>query len=260
MIRRLLELLVFASLLVVAVCGQNTAMQDMMKAMSSDPRMQEMMEQQLKEFAKLTPEEMMAKMKQAMETLSNSGDMVDQMIARKDEMLSDMKRSGMVPKELIQKYEQDPEFFEQEIRATFGSKENPMSKMFTDAKQAAEAMKNMVGQAAPNVDAMKHMETVLKPQLQAYKEQALENDVKEIEKQRLEMLSKIDELGKADPMFRNPELLEALSDRKKWLKAVRKGQKNLKNDKMWADSVEEAAKKYTRWDYSHCDFCVKNPI
>ena len=121
-----------------------------------------------------------------------------------------------------------------------------MSKMFSDAKQAAEAMKNMVGQAAPNADAMKHMETVLKPQLEAYKEQALENDVKEIEKQRLEMLSKIDELGKADPMFRNPELLEALSDRKKWLKAVRKGQKNLKNDKMWADSVEEAAKKYTR--------------
>lgn len=112
------------------------------KQMASDPRMQKAMEQQMKQFAKMSPEEMQAQLKDAMDTLANSASMVDQMIERKDEMLSNMKRSGMVPKELIQKYEKDPAFFEQEIRATF-AKGNPMAEMFSSPHEMAEAMKSM---------------------------------------------------------------------------------------------------------------------
>ena len=119
------------------------AMQDMMKKMSKDPKFQKAMEQQMEEFSKLSPQEMQSKLLEAMETLSNADGMVDQMIARKKEMLTNMKRSGMVPKELIQRYEQDPDFFEQEIRATF-AKGNPMSEMFGDPKEMVESMKKMM--------------------------------------------------------------------------------------------------------------------
>ena len=170
MIRRIFGLLVSASLL-VAVLGQNGAipdemmqemmmkkmlndpkmkdalryqsnMQEMAKKMASDPRMQKAMEEQMKKFSTMSQEEMQAQLKGAMETLANSGDLVDQMIASKDTMLSNMKKSGMVPKELIKKYEQDPDFFEKEIRATF-SKGNPMSDMFSSPEDMANMMKNM---------------------------------------------------------------------------------------------------------------------
>merc|ERR1712228_581755 len=101
------------------------------------------MEQQMEEFQQMSPQEIQSKVKEAMKTLSKPpARLIDEMIANKDEMLSNMKKSGMVPPELIRKYEEDPDFFEREIRATF-AKGNPMSEMFSNPKEMAEAMKYM---------------------------------------------------------------------------------------------------------------------
>ena len=92
----------------------------------------------MNEMANMSADQLQAQMQSAMEMMS-SGNILDSVVERKDEVLANLEATGLVSKEEIDKYRADPVYFEQQMKGAF----DQMKGVFSDPdlmKNAAEAM------------------------------------------------------------------------------------------------------------------------
>lgn len=195
-------------------------MQELWKNALNDPETMKQMEsmgakmgEAMEELSKMTPEQMQQQMQEAMEMLTN-GDMTEQILGKKDEVLASLEASGMVSAEELAKFKADPKYFEEKMRESFGQ----MKDVFSDPKMIQGAMDMMKGAGAGGSDMMQEM-------AKAFSE-GLDTDEK-IEEARLEILSN-PELS-ANPMlkqmFATDDFKEVLYDADKWRDSVKEGRK-----------------------------------
>jgi len=162
----------------------------------------------LEQMMKLSPEEMQQQMEQAMKMMTD-GDVVENILNNKDEVLASLEASGSVPPEELARYKKDPVYFELKMRESF----EQMGTLFSDPKyleQTAEVMKMM---SDPS-----HMEDIMKKA----QSEMMQSD-EEIEQTRLDILQGKGELGGMKEMFETPEMQEILKDPVKWKETVKEG-------------------------------------
>ena len=161
-------------------------------------------------LAQMSPEELQAQMEEAFKLLSG-GEIVDQVVGKRDEILATLEASGAVPPEELAKFKADPEYFELKMRESF----DQMGDILNN-KDYLETIQGIFGQTqellkdpSKSTDMMGGVMNTLKDQL--------DSDDK-IEEARLEIL-KSDMKG----MFDSPEMKDILYDAKKWRDAVKEG-------------------------------------
>lgn len=166
----------------------------------------------IKQMMNMSPEELAEQMQQAMKLMTDS-DMIENVINSRDDVLKELEKTGAVPPEELEKYRNDPNYFEQKMREGF----EQMGQMFSNPetlKTAAEAMKNMKGlMENPGMaeELMKDLNTKL-------------NDDAEIEQVRLQLLGgNFESIPGFQDVFDMPEMKEILKDPKKWKDTVKEG-------------------------------------
>lgn len=196
-------------------------MQDLWKDAMNDPETMKQMEQMgdkfgeaMEELSKMTPEQLQQQMQDAMSMLTD-GDMADQILGKKDEVLKSLEQTGMVSAEELAKFKEDPEYFELKMRESFGQ----MKDVFNDPemiKGAMNMMQGIGGADGAGGDMMKEM-------AKAFTE-GLDTDEK-IEEARLEILSnpELSSNPMLKQMFDAPEFKEVLADPVKWRESVKEG-------------------------------------
>ena len=167
----------------------------------------------MEELAKMDPADLKRQMEEAFSAMTN-GDMVENIIEKKEAVLANLEETGMVSAEELEKYKNDPAYFEAQMRDAFSQ----MKDIFADPevlKMAGEAMKGM--QQAFSDPAIAELTKLL--------EEGLDDDTK-IEEARLQLLS--DPELSSNPvlkaMFDGDEFHEILRDPKKWRESVKEGQ------------------------------------
>lgn len=164
-------------------------------------------------MSKMSPEELEAQMKDAMDMMK-SGDMMKNMMDQKDEILKALEETGQVDAEELAKFRADPEYFEQKMSESF----EQMNQLFSDPNILKEATDNMAGLSDlyQNPGAMDEMMAEL---LQDF------DDDEKIEEVR-QMFLENPELGHPGlaQMFDSDEMKEILNDPKKWRDSVKEGQ------------------------------------
>lgn len=200
-------------------------MQKMIEQAMEDPQMMQAMNQMnagaadaMEQLSKMDPE---AIQKQMMEGLSmlTSGDIMESVMGKKDEVLETLAAQGLVDEAKIEEYKNDPDLFEREMKDAFGQMKDIFSNPET-VKAATEMMKGMS-------DIMANPEKAMQ-QLASSMQGALGDDDK-IEEARLQLLANPDKAGNpllAD-MFKGDEMKEILTDPVKWREQVKKGQNML---------------------------------
>lgn len=128
--------------------GDLGSIQDMMAKAFENPEMMnalnamgENVQKAMEEMAKMSPEQIQEQMQQAMQMMT-SGDIMDSVVGKKDEVLANLKQTGLVSDEELAKYEADPEYFEQQMKGAFSQMEG----LFSDPdiiKTATETMQGM---------------------------------------------------------------------------------------------------------------------
>jgi len=202
-------------------------MQDLWKNAMNDPETMAQMEamgakfgEAMEELSKMSPEELQKQMQDAMNMLTD-GDMAEQMIAKKDEILASLEQTKMVTPEELAKFKADPEYFEQKMRESFGQ----MKEVFNNPEMIKGAMEMMKGAAEGGLanDAM------MKEMGKAFTEGLDTNE--KIEEARLEILANPELLNNPmlKNMFQTEEFVEVLHDEKKWRDSVKEGQKAFAN-------------------------------
>mmetsp|Transcript_24768 Transcript_24768/g.54006 ORF Transcript_24768/g.54006 Transcript_24768/m.54006 type:complete len:293 (-) Transcript_24768:158-1036(-) len=204
------------------------ALSKMMEQAMSDPALKEQMDTMqagmadaMEQLSNMSPEELQKQMMEGLAQLT-SGDIMDTVMGQKDEVLETLAAQGMVPKEKLEEYRNNPELFEKEMKGAFAQ----MQQVFQDPEMlsgAVDMMKNMQ-------EAMTNPEKAMK-ELAATMKGALDDDVK-IEEARLELIKDPNNAG--NPMlaqlFADEEMKEILYDSEKWRAAVKEGQGMLLND------------------------------
>jgi len=182
--------------------------------------MGEDMEKYMAELSKMKPEEIQEQMKQAMEMMT-SGDVMDNVIQNKEEVLANLEATGLVSAEELAKYKSDPAYFEEQMRGAFGQ----MKDLFGDPDlfgKLGESMESF--QEAFNNPVLKEMQELL---LQEEEPTDLQ-----IEEMRLKMIKAgKDSDGKNDilgSMFGLDDLQEAMKDEKLWKESMLEGRKAVK--------------------------------
>jgi len=164
-------------------------------------------------LASMTPEELEAQMRDAMSMLQ-SGDMMENMLAHKDEVLKSLEETGQVDAEELAKFKTDPEYFEQKMKESF----EQMGALFSDPEVLKQATQNMaeISDLYKNPDKIENMmNEIIKD---------FEDDEK-IEEVR-QLWLKNPDLGHPalKEMFEGEEMQEILKDPVKWRETVKEGQ------------------------------------
>lgn len=193
-----------------------TQMQKMWKDALKDPETMKQLEMMgdkfgdaLEELTKMSPEQLEKQMQDALNMFTD-GEMADTIISKKDEVLAQLDKTGMISEEELAKFKADPEYFESKMRESF----NQMKNIFSDPDMIKAA-----------TDSMRSSSQLMQEMSRAFTEE-LDTDEK-IEEARLEVL-KNPEL-KSNPMlstmFDSEDFKDIVHDPKKWKESVRKGQK-----------------------------------
>jgi hypothetical protein len=74
--------------------------------------------EQLQQMMIWSPDEVVAHMKHAMKLMTD-GDVLKQIVHRKDEVIKTLESSSVFPKEELERYKADPAYFEQQMRESF---------------------------------------------------------------------------------------------------------------------------------------------
>jgi len=167
--------------------------------------------QALEEMMKLSPEEIQQQMEMAMKMMTD-GDIVENVINQKDEIIASLEASGAVPPEEIAKYKADPNYFELKMRETF----DQMGSIMSDPEyleKTTEVMKNMASMMQ-NPEQMEEMMKMVGSEFQ---------DDDKIEEARLQVLAGQGGMAGLSEMFDSPEMQEILKDPVKWRETVREG-------------------------------------
>ena len=175
----------------------------------------------MEELMKMDPEELQKSIEEALKLMTQTDSMVDNIMDKKDQVLSSLETSGMVSQEELEKFKKDPAYFESQMRDAF----DQMKGIFSDPeviKTAAETMKGI--QEAFSDPAIADLAKLL--------EEGLADDTK-IEEARLELLSDPSLAGNEliGGLFKEGEFQEILQDPKKWREAVKEGQAVFKQPK-----------------------------
>ena len=181
-----------------------------MEAMSE--KMQEVMDM----LQKMSPEELEAQMKEAVEMLTQ-GDMIDTMLQHTDDILKQLEETQAVPPEELAKFRADPDYFKEKMKESM----NQMKTLFQDPdmmKQATKAMTAMM-KLFSNPD---QLEDLFK-QLQA--DFSSDESIEEVRQQLLQN----PELGHPalKNLFESEEMQDMIKDPVKWRESVKQGQKLL---------------------------------
>lgn len=203
--------------------GDTSKMQQMMQEALSNP--DEYLSQlglggdefraSMEQMMKMSPEEIQQQMEQAMKMMTE-GDVVENILNNKDEVLASLEASGAVPPEELARYKADPNYFELKMRESF----DQMGQLFKHPEyleKTTEVMKNM---AEMMTDSEK-MEEMMKMVGSEF-----ENDEK-IEEARLDIISGKGGLAELKVMFETPEMKEILYDPLKWRETVKDGMTGL---------------------------------
>ena len=184
------------------------------EAMEAMAAMGQDMQKAMNDLAEMDPEDLQKQMNEVFE-LMTQGSMVDSIVDKKDEVLRSLEQSGMVSAEELQKYKEDPAYFEEQMRGAF----DQMQGLFSDPdvlKNAADAMIAM--QQAFSDPAITELTKLL--------EGGLEDD-DEIEEARLDLLANPDLAGNpvlASLFADEGDFQDILRDPKKWRDSVKEGQ------------------------------------
>ena len=165
----------------------------------------------LEQMMKMTPEEIQQQMEQAMKMMTD-GDIVENILNNKEEVLASLEANGAVPPEELAKYKADPNYFELKMRESF----EQMGELFNNPEYieaTTNVMKNMAGMMQDPAQVNEMMKMV---------GSELEDDDK-IEEARLEILSGKGTMAGLKDLFETPEMKEILHDPKKWRDTVRDG-------------------------------------
>jgi dGTP triphosphohydrolase len=164
----------------------------------------------IEEMAKMTPEQLMSQMQEAMQMLTDDS-MADKIVQQKDEVLKSLEQSGMVTPEELARFKTDPAYFESKMRESF----NQMKGIFSDPEAIKSAMNAMASGGEGMMTEMAKMFS-----------EGLDSDEK-IEEARLEVLKNPELMDNPmlKPMFDTPEFKELIKDPKKWRESIKEGQK-----------------------------------
>ena len=139
------------------------------------------------------------------------------MVNQRDEVLKTLESSGLVPPEELEKYKNDPNYFEQKMRESFSQ----MGELFNNPEyisEATNALKNM-GDVMKDPDAVSDMMKMLSAEFE---------DDDKLEEMRLQFLQgDFGGLPGMEAAFDTPEMKEALKDPKKWKETMQKGLKDI---------------------------------
>jgi len=98
-----------------------------------------------KDIGNMDPEEMQKNINEAVKMMTN-GDIMDSVLDKKDEVLANLEKTGLVSAEELAKYKADPAYFEEQMRGAFdqmkGLFDNP--DLMSGAAEALETMKDMM--------------------------------------------------------------------------------------------------------------------
>ena len=139
-----------------------------------------------------------------------SGDIVENIVAKKEDVLKNLQETGMVSKEELEKYKKDPEYFEQQMRGAF----DQMAGLFNDPSVLASVTETMTAMSDP---AMLEFNKLL--------EEGMHDDDK-LEEARLKLLSnpKLSENPIFEAVFADEEFQHVVKDPKKWRDTFKEGQ------------------------------------
>lgn len=177
-----------------------------------DAEMNKQMEEVMEMMMKMDPAELERQMKEAMEMLT-SGDMLQDMIAHKEDIIKTLEETQAVPPEELARFRTDPEYFESKMAESF----EQMQGIFNDPeamKLATEQFGNMQ-KLFENPEMLGDLMKELTNNL---------GDDEKIEEARLQILSGSDDIPEAmKQQFATPEMQEILRDPEKWKKSVKEG-------------------------------------
>ena len=164
----------------------------------------------MEELAKMTPEQLVSQMQEAMQMLTDDS-MADRIVEQKEEVLKSLEQTGMVSPEELARFKSDPDYFESKMRESF----NQMKGIFNDPQAMKEAINAMAGGGEKMMSDMAKMFS-----------EGLDTDEK-IEEARLEVLKNPDlmEHPMLKPMFDTPEFKEIIKDSEKWRESIKEGRK-----------------------------------
>lgn len=201
-----------------------TKMQDYLSEAMSNPDIMDMlggmgdgMEQAMADLAKMTPEEMAAQMKEAMDMIGGEG-YLEQALSNPEELLKTLGDSGMVDAKQMEEFKQNPEKLKTEMKDAV----EQLKTMFGDP----EALKSATEIASQMSDFMKNPEK-MQDVMKGYADQ-IENDLSDddkIEEARLQLLTDPALAGTPEmtALFEGEEMQAILQDPVKWREAVKEG-------------------------------------
>lgn len=144
--------------------GDLKAMQEMMANAMKDPEtakainsMTENIQKAMGEMGNADPAALQAQMEEAMKLMA-SGDIMESVIDKKDEVLATLEQTGLVSADELAKYKADPNYFEEQMRGAFSQ----MKGLLDDPSLLSGAMEGMQGmQKAMEDPVMKDLQDLL---------------------------------------------------------------------------------------------------
>jgi hypothetical protein len=167
----------------------------------------------LEQMLKLSPDELSAQIEAAMKLMTD-GDIVENIVNEKDEVIKSLEASGLVSEEELAKYKADPAYFEAKMRESFDQMGSLLQNPDYISK-AAEVMQDMT-KLMNDPDGLSGM---MKSLMGGVGE--IPDDTK-IEETRVQFLS-----GEFPPgmeeIFKTPDMQAILNDPIKWRETVKEG-------------------------------------
>jgi len=174
------------------------------------------MQEAMAKLGEMDPDEMQKQLNEVTSMLT-SGDMIENVMGKKDEVLANLEKTGLVTAEELEKFKNDPAYFEEQMKSAF----DQMKGIFSDP--------SIVDGAA---NAMKTMQDVMSnPVIKEINELMLADSVTDtdIEEMRLKLLQNKDSLDESGAAAMMGTMLDDVLDAEKFKTAVNDGRKLLKN-------------------------------
>lgn len=166
----------------------------------------------MEQMMKMSPEELAEQMEAAMKLMTD-GDMVENIMNQKDEVIKSLEASGAVPPEELERYKTDPAYFELKMRESF----EQMGELMNNPEyinQAAGVMQGMT-EMMNDPSQMDGMMDMMSAGMQ---------DDEQIEEARLQFLAgEFSGIPGFSEAFETEEMQQVLKDPVKWRETVKEG-------------------------------------
>jgi len=172
------------------------------------------MQEAMGQLGEMDPDELQKQLNEVTNMLT-SGDMMGNVMGKKDEVLANLEKTGLVTAEMLEKFKNDPAYFEEQMKSAF----DQMKGIFSDPSIVDGA-----------TNAMKTMQDVLSnPVIKEINELMLADSVTDtdIEEMRLKLLQIKDPLSESEASAMLGTLLEDVLDAEKFKTGIIKGRKLL---------------------------------